>query len=290
MSMAERPEGLTAGPVRRWRLGRMWYYGVAGLLGLGVIGGAYPPGGGVPPPATPATPRPTGAAATPAGAASPLDEPLRLLDLARQAYQGVQDYTCLLVKRERMNGQLPPDSLMTMQVRTRPFSVYLRWHEPRSLAGQEVCYVAGRNGDRMRVRPNGLLGVTGFISLDPDDPRAKQTSRHSIREAGIGNLLERFGRDWGEERVLNVTQVRTAEYEYNKRRCTRVELTRPTNPGGRILYYRTVVYFDKENHLPIRLECYDWPRGPNDPGQVVEVYSYVNLRLNVGLTDAVFDH
>jgi hypothetical protein len=290
MSMAERPEGVLAGRVGRRRLGRICYYGVAGLLGLGVIGGAYPPGGGTSPPATPVAPRPSGGAAAAAPAASPLDEPFRLLDLARQSYQNVRDYTCLLVKRERMNGQLPPDSLMTMQVRTRPFAVYLRWHEPRSLAGQEVCYVPGRNGDRMRVHPNGLLGVTGFISLDPNDPRARQTSRHSIREAGLGNLLERFARDWGEERALNVTEVRCAEYEYNKRRCTRVELTRRANPGGRILYYRTVVYFDKENHLPIRLECYDWPHGPNDPGQAMEVYSYVNLRLNVALGDAVFEH
>jgi hypothetical protein len=225
-----------------------------------------------------------------ADAASPMDEPLRLIAEARQAYAGVRDYSCVLIKREKMEGQPMVDNVVAMKVRAQPFSVDLRWQEPRSLAGQEVCYVAGMNGGKMRVHSAGMLGAFGFVSLDPDDPRARQTSRHSITEAGIGNLLERFGRGWENERRLNATQVRTADYEYNKRRCTRVETTHPTNPGGQFLYYRSVVYFDKETHLPIRVECYDWPRRPGDAGEALEVYSYVNMRLNVGLGDEVFNH
>ena len=101
-----------------------------------------------------------------------MDAPLRLIHEAQQAYRNVQDYTCLLVKRERTNGRLPPENVMEMKVRTQPFSVYLRWLQPRTEAGQEVCYVAGRNNGKMRVHPKGMLGsVAGFISLDPNDPR-----------------------------------------------------------------------------------------------------------------------
>ena len=64
----------------------------------------------------------------------------------------------------------------------------------------------------------------------------------------------------------------------------------PTNPNGYFQYFRDVVYFDKETHLPIRLEFYDWPRQQGDPGQLVEVYSFANMRLNVGLGDNVFNH
>jgi hypothetical protein len=224
-------------------------------------------------------------------AASALDQPLRILAEARESYRGVRDYTCLFIKKERLRGQLQPDHLIAMRVRTQPFSIYLRWHGPKPLTGQEACYVAGRNNGMMRVHSAGLLGAVGFVSMDPRDPRALENSRHSITDAGIGNLLERFTKGWEQERQLNRTQVRVAEYEYNKRRCVRVETVHPDNGGGRILYSRSVIYFDKEHRLPIRVENYDWPRPGGDPnGDLVESYSYVDLRLNVGLGEEAFSH
>ena len=66
-------------------------------------------------------------------------------------------------------------------------------------------------------------------------------------------------------------------------------MIRPDSAGKQIPFHRSIVYFDKENHLPIRAENYDWPHPPVDPnGGLVESYSYVNLRLNVGLSDALF--
>jgi hypothetical protein len=277
---------------RRW-----WYYGIVGVLGL-VFLGAGQPLSSPPPPSQPSAPQavspaaPTGGTPVPAQQVSPIDEPMRLIREAQQAYQKVHDYTCLLIKQERMNGKLPPRNVIEMKVRAQPFSVYLRWIEPRGEAGQEVCYVAGKNDGKMRVHPKGVLGsFAGFISLDTNDPRARQTSKRSITEAGIGNMIERFARAWENERRLNLTaQVHVAEYEYNRRRCTRVEILHPDNGNGHFLYYRDILYFDKETHLPIRLEFYDWPRQTGDPGQLVEIYSFANMRLNVGLGDGVFDH
>jgi hypothetical protein len=275
---------------RRW-----WYYGALGFLGLILLGAGQPPTS-APPPSQPSAPQPMDSAGSKSATrtqASPMDEPVRLIHEAQQAYQNVRDYTCLLIKRERINGMMPnADTVMEMKVRTLPFSVYLRFLQPRTEAGQEVCYVAGRNDGKMRVRPKGVLGsFAGFVSLDPNDPRARQTSKRNITEAGIGNMIDRFARAWENERGLNLTtQVRVAEYEYNRRRCVRVETTHPDNGNGHFLYYRDVVYFDKETHLPIRLEFYDWPRQAGDAGQLVEVYSFANMRLNVGLGDEVFNH
>jgi hypothetical protein len=57
------------------------------------------------------------------------------------------------------------------------------------------------------------------------------------------------------------------------------------------LFYRSVVYFDRENSLPIRVENYDWPRKPSDTaGELVECYSYADLKLNIHLKDDVFNH
>ena len=166
---------------------------------------------------------PPSAAPSQAISAGPLDVPLQLIAQARQSYQGIRDYTCYFIKREQLRGQLQPENLIDMKVRTQPFSVYLHWLKPVPTAGQEVCYVAGRNNGIMRVHSAGILGTVGFINMDPRDPRAVETSRHTITEAGIGNLIERYGQAWELERTLNRTQVRVQEYEYNRRRCTRVE-------------------------------------------------------------------
>jgi hypothetical protein len=262
---------------------RLWRLALLGLMGIVLGTGATQPAAA-----------PYGAPAAPAGgaaAASPMDEPLRLIGLARQSYQGVRDYTCLFVKREQIQGVMQPENLISMKVRTQPFSVYLRWLAPRNQVGQEACYVAGRNGGMMRVHSTGLAGVAGFVSIDPGDARARQSSRHSITEAGIGNLIERFAGRWEMERRLNKTQVRIADYEYNKRPCTRVETLHPDNGGGQFYSYRSVLFFDKETRLPVRVEAYDWPRpGSNPSGELIESYSYADLRFNVNLGDDVFNH
>jgi hypothetical protein len=167
----------------------------------------------------------------------------------------------------------------------------MRWLKPAALAEQEACYVTGRNNGMMRVHSHGLRRVAGFISLDPQDARALENSRHSITEAGIGNLIDRFDKRWQLEKTWNITQVRIAEYEYNQRRCIRVETTHANNPSNQFTFYRSVIYFDKENHLPIRLENYAFPKkGGNPQGTLVESYSFANVRLNVGLGDEVFNH
>jgi hypothetical protein len=224
-------------------------------------------------------------------ASSPMDEPLRLIAQAHEAMKGVRDYSCTLIKRERIKGGLQPNNVIIMKVRNQPFSVYMGWKAPDDLKDQEICYIAHRHKNTMRARSPGILGVAGFITVDLDDPRAKENSNHSPAEAGIGKLIERMANDWERDRQLGQTTSQIAEYEYNKRRCLRVETTHPPRPGPPYISYRTVVYFDKENHLPIRLELYDWPRVGGAPtGDLIEVYSYVDLRLNVGLRDDVFNN
>jgi hypothetical protein len=272
----------------------MWLFSCAGLALLTLTSGATPPGQNTPP-SVPPPEAPELVAAAPASEpvsaapANPMDEAIRVLTEARKAYAAVQDYTCVLIKKEKMGDQAPVENVMAMKVRTEPFAVNLKWMEPKSLSGQEAVYVAGKNDGKMRVRSAGVLGAVGFLSLDLNDARAKQTSKHSIAEAGIGNLLERYSTGWEREREWQLTQVKIAEYDYNKRRCLRVETTHPTNPDGRFLFFRNVTFFDKETKLPIRVECYDWPQREGAAPELVEVYSYVNMKLNVGLGDDVFN-
>jgi hypothetical protein len=259
---------------------------LAGVIVLGMGTGAEQPGKLAPPPA-PARPAAVKDKAVPT--TTSLAEPLALVAKAKKAYAKVRDYSCTLVKREKVDGTLTPNHVIALKVRTSPFSVDMSWQEPKALAGQEVCYVTGKNNGEMRVRPAGLLGALGFVSISPDDERAKKTSKHRITEAGIGWVIEQYAKGWEMERKLGKTRVRVSTYQYAKRRCTRVELIHPTRAGGKLLYHRNVVYFDQQTHLPIRVENYDWPAKPGQPDELAEVFSFVNLRLNIDLPDSTFE-
>src|SRR5262245_25755603 len=95
--------------------------------------------------------------------ADPFKEPLELIARAKAAYAKVTDYSCNLIKRERLEGELSPNHLIALKVRKEPFSVSMVWQEPKELEGQEVVYVEGKNEGKMRVKPGGLLGSLGFL-------------------------------------------------------------------------------------------------------------------------------
>jgi len=263
---------------------RRRHRGRLGIFGLAVLTSATLATGANPPPGTPAA----GPTAQPA---SPMDYPIRLMAEARQSIQQVRDYSCLFVKQERIGGTLGPENLIDMRVRSQPFSVYLRWLGPANLAGQEACFVAGANKGQLRVHSTGLAGTIGFVSVSPTDARVMQNNRHPITDAGISHLIDIYGQRWELERRLGKTTVHFGEFQYNQKRCVRVELIRPENPGGQFYSYRTLMYFDKATHLPIRVESYDWPKPGGPPsGELFESYSYANLKLNPGIPDAAFNH
>src|SRR5262245_8307800 len=107
----------------------VWAYGPSGSLPQGVL--ADPP---APPAALPPT-QPAPAAAE----ASPLDEPLRLVGVAAQTYDRIKDYSCTMIKQERVGGKLGAENVIQMKLRKQPFSVYMKWVAPRNLSGQEVA-------------------------------------------------------------------------------------------------------------------------------------------------------
>jgi hypothetical protein len=218
------------------------------------------------------------------------EQALQILSQASQAYQGIQDYTCTFVKQEVVNGKLLPENIKAMKVRSQPFSVYFKWQAPKSLEGQECCFVAGRNNNLMRVHSAGVLGAIGFVNIEMNDSRVLASSRHPITEAGIGSLIERLAKRWPEEQTRQRTQVLIGEYEFARRRCTRVETVNPNTRPGEFYCYRSVIYFDQQTKLPIRAEAFGWPNDKHPEGERFEVYSYLDLKFNVGLRDADFNY
>jgi len=220
---------------------------------------------------------------------SPFDNAIVLLNDARVRFTAVRDYQCRLVKRERINGTLLPESVMAMKVRNQPYSVYLYCEKPESERGMEVCYVEGRNRGMMRVHPARILGLLGFWSVDLRDPRVFRTNRHCITEAGLGYLLEGTARYWDMERRLNKTLVHIADEDLNGRACHRIETVHPDRTAANFYGYRCVLWLDKLTRLPAGAETYDWPRpGSAGDGELLESYRFENLQCNVGLDEHAF--
>src|SRR5262249_39714935 len=98
------PRSLCMSKSRRlFSRGNLLYLAALGLLGFGLAGGLSEPGEPAAPQA-PGAPQPMADAAPAPGTAHPLDEPLRLIARAKQVFAGVRDYTCTLIKQERIDG------------------------------------------------------------------------------------------------------------------------------------------------------------------------------------------
>jgi Protein of unknown function (DUF1571) len=244
---------------------------------------------GAPPAQPPSQPQPP--PAPPAAQGNPLDEPIGWLTDARRNFtQGVRNYTCTLIKREKIRGNLQDTNIIMFSAKVQPFSIYMKWVQPHKLAGQEVAYVQGRNRNMMRVKAKGLVpGAIGFVSVDPNDRRVMEHSRHNILEAGLGNMIEENLKILQVARGLNKTAVRTAEYMFDKRPCLRIETVNPPERNPQYYCYRSVLYLEKESKLPMRLENYDWPAAPGAAGDLLEEFSYADLRFNVDMREDLFN-
>ena len=55
-------------------------------------------------------------------------------------------------------------------------------------------------------------------------------------------------------------------------------------------FHRAEIFIDDALNIPLRYAAYHWPEKPGSKElPVLEEYTYLNVKLNVGLTDADFD-
>jgi len=218
-----------------------------------------------------------------------LGQALTWMQEAKRNYTAaVRDYTCVFISKENMKGRDKEDHYTQFKFKTTPMSVYMKWLAPSRLAGQEACFVQGKNQNKMRVHSKGILGVAGFVSIDLNDARVKEHSRHSIQDAGFGNIIDRSLTAWAHDRQLGKTVTRISESDFDNRRCIRIENIR-TERLPQFYAYRSVVYLEKNSKYPIRNENYAFPVAGGPPeGELIEMFSYTGLQFNVGLTDQEF--
>jgi hypothetical protein len=230
----------------------------------------------------------------------PLD---RALEIARrgldQSRTQVNDYTAMLVKRERIGGTVNPHEYMFVKIRNRkvvdgriaqPLSVYLNFVKPTSVKGREVIYVEGQNGGNIVAHEGGFKGkFLPTVTIPPDGMLAMRGQRYPMTEIGIENLIVKLI-----ERGQQARQAPDVQCEFRKnarvkdRICTVMQVTQPTRrPDAE--FYQAQVFIDDQTNMPLRYIAHDWPAQPGAPPEVIEEFNYLDLKLNVGLTDADFD-
>ena len=73
------------------------------------------------------------------------------------------------------------------------------------------------------------------------------------------------------------------------RACTCTQLTHPV-PRNYLDNYVSRLFIDNEYNIPIRYVTFGWPKRQGDKSSVIEEYTYRDVKLNAGFTDADFNH
>jgi hypothetical protein len=235
------------------------------------------------------------AGASDATAATVGQHPLEpALELAQrglaQLRANVKDYSCTMVKRERVDGKLGEHQYIFLKVRHEPFSVYLYFLAPDDVKGQEVIYVSGHNdGNMLAHAGSGVRAMVGTVSLKPDGALAMQGNRYAVTEIGVENLAKRLVEVAQHDKQFGECEVNFyPNAKVNGRICTCVQVVHPV-PRRNFRFHLARVFIDDELLIPVRYEAYDWPHEEGGQPVLMEEYTYMNVKVNNGFTDADFD-
>jgi hypothetical protein len=219
----------------------------------------------------------------------PLIAALQWAEAGKQEIEKIHDYKAILVKRERHDGKLGDYEYIFMKFRQKPLSVYMYFLGPPQERGQEVIYFPQRDGGRMWAHGVGVRKMFGTVSLNPDGPVAMKGNHYPIYKLGLMNLVDQLievgqhDAKYGECEVKFIPGTKV-----NERVCTCLEVMHP-RPRRTFLFHKARIFVDDELGVPVRYEAYYWPREPEGRPELIEEYTYLNLELNNGFTDADFD-
>jgi len=220
-------------------------------------------------------------AGAPAGARADDIDPLKLLHQCLRVCNSIKDFTAVFTKEEQVQGKILPVETTQMKLRTEPFSVYMHWIK-KPHKGREVIYVAGKyDGKIVGHQPLGPLNFSQRSA--PDAKSLMKRSRRPITQAGFQNAIKdivrttELGRQNNEILItyLGTEAIFDRPAHVIHRVFTRERAEYPVHLG--------VTYIDKEWMVPVKIGGYD------RKGRLLGVYTYSDVKLNVGLTDTDFD-
>ena len=264
----------------------MMVSGVAACLLLSAVSAAQAP--------AVEAPRVAGNVPAVVNAEHPLMPVIRWAESERPNIAAIKDYTAILQKQENIGGTLHGAQVLEIKIRHEPFSVYTKVRFPQEVAGQQAIFVKGKNNDKVKAHGVGIERRLGTLDLDPEGPIIMRGQKYPITDIGILNLIDKLLEvayediKFGECEVTYHEDVKLGTGPA-ARECLMIQVMHPV-PRRNFRFHVARIYVDKELNLPIRYESFDWPRREGEAPGLIEVYEYRNLKLNVGLTDADFDH
>lgn len=217
----------------------------------------------------------------------PLAPALEQAYKARDSLAGVKDYTAVFTKRELIGTQLK-QATMNLKLREEPFSVYMLFGKPYE--GREVIYVAGANNNQLKAHDTGVRAVLGgTVSLAIDSDQAMEDNHYPVNMIGLRNMLDRIITQWEAEGKYGETTVRYfPNATLGKDVSCRVIESSHLQPRKQFKFQMTRLFFDKQTGMAIRVEQYGFPKNGEKP-PLVEEYTYMSVKTNVGLTNVDFD-
>ncbi|GEM_PF-2776783 len=214
------------------------------------------------------------------GDAPTSEELFQIFENFRASYEKVEDYTAKLHKEERNENGKWHKEIIDFKFK-KPFALRMKWLQG---SDREAAFVEGKYNNKIAVRPGGLIGIIiPKVHLDPDSNMAKDDAGHTIREAGLGYMMEEIVKvteDAHGKGDLGLKLLNTEKKNGGSGNILKVERTLPGGKG-----YKTeklIIYVDEELGLPVGVERYD------AKGKVFGKYYYRDLKVNQGLKDSVF--
>ncbi|WP_145029736.1 DUF1571 domain-containing protein [Caulifigura coniformis] len=216
----------------------------------------------------------------------PLAPALKLARASRKSLDSVRDYQCVFIKRELLNGAVVTQT-MEMKFREEPFSVYLKNQEPNP--GREILFVYGQNDNKLLAHEgSGLKSLVGTVPLAIDAPQVRAENRHPITEIGMRKLIDKVIAQWEYEGQFGETNVQYyPDAKIGGMSCPAIECTHP-QPRRQFPFHVTRLYIDAQANLPVRIENYGYPAASGQEPPLVEEFTYVKVRTNVGLANEDF--
>jgi hypothetical protein len=207
---------------------------------------------------------------------------LNLLQKAKLEFAKVNNYTAIIITKERFNGKWNK----TEHVETRfmrPHSVYLRWL-PGPYEGAEVSYVKKRDGNSHFLSyESGIKSVFGVTRWHVNNQIIRNLYPHhfNVRDTSIKYFIEVSDQILTRGKEMNHINVEKIEQVYDPyigNPATKVYIRLSDNPDDGLYWSYIEIYFDQSTSLPLHFTLYGFN------GEITGEYAFTNFVPNTNVT------